>query len=402
VVIDPKGLILTQYLVVKPGETHFVTTSQGDRIPAEIVGADPRSGLAILRARSDKLKAVELGRAEDLKKGNLVVAIGNPYALESDGQATASYGMVSNLARKAPVGENLNETTKTEPTGQQGYATTLHHYGTLIQTDAKLGWNASGGALVTLDGKLVGLTTSVATIAGHEAPAGYAIPIDKTMRRVIDTLKEGREVEYGLLGIGFQPTAVSRLSDGAPGILVDSVYRGSAADRAGLRPGDIVAEIDGQPTANADRLQLLIGSLSPQDETHLVYERAGALEETSVRLDKIHVPGEKVVTTRPPGWQGIHIDFATAIETPLLNAASAPQGLIDSSGCVAVVDVDKDSLSWKQGVRPGMFISHVAGKRVSTPQEFRDAVREADGSVKLRFTPGNSPENAQPVAPLSE
>ncbi|TWT33446.1 putative periplasmic serine endoprotease DegP-like precursor [Posidoniimonas corsicana] len=394
VVISADGLILTQYLVVKPGELHFVTTIEGEQLPAEIVGADPRSSLAVLRVRSDKLKPVEIGRAEQLKKGSLVIAVGNPFAIESDGQPTVSYGMVSNLAQKAPGGENLNNTKRTD-----SFRTTLHHLGTLIQTDAKLGWNASGGALVDLEGRLVGLTTSVASIAGHEQPAGYAIPMNEVMRRIIDDLSAGREVEYGLLGIGFQPDELSFAGGDTPGVVVDRVYEGSAAARAGLQKFDVVLAIAGQQLEGTDQLQLVVGGLAPGVETPLTYARQGRTTETTVRLDKIFVPGEKVVTSPRPAWQGIHVDYATAVDTDLLSQAGA-QGYIDQEGCVAVVDVDEDSVSWRQGVRPGMFISHVSGQRVASPEEFRQAVRQAGGSVKLRFTPGNSPENARPVGAL--
>lgn len=397
VVIDASGLVLTQYLVVKPGDRHTVATITGERLPAEIVGADPRSGLAVLRVRSDKLKPIEFGQAEDLRKGNLVVVVGNPYSLETDGQPTASYGVVSNTSRKAPNGENLNDASRIDlETGQRAFRTTLHHFGTLIQTDARLGWNASGGAMVTLDGKLVGLTTTVATIAGHEQPAGYAIPINSMMRRIIATLKEGREVEYGLLGIRFQPNAATQMSTGAMGVAVWRVYPGSAANRAGLQTGDLIAEVDGQPTPSPEHLQLAVGSLPPGEEKLVVYERSGQRREATVRLDKIFVTGNKVITNRPPAWQGIRVDFATATESSdILDAAL--QKLLDPQGCVAVVEVEEGSVSWQRGVRPGMFISHVSGQRVATPQQFRDAVRKAGGSVKLRFTPGASPKDAHPV-----
>ncbi|TWT77374.1 putative periplasmic serine endoprotease DegP-like precursor [Posidoniimonas polymericola] len=391
VVIDASGLILTQYLVVKPGDRHFVTTTAGDELPAEIVGADPRSGLAVLRARTDKLQPLKFGQAEDLRKGNLVIAVGNPFAIESDGQPSVSYGMVSNLAQKAPGGENLNDTERGDE-----YRTTLHHLGTLIQTDAKLGWNASGGALVNLQGELIGLITSVASIAGHEQPAGYAIPINKVMRRVIEDLCAGREVEYGLLGIGFEPDHLVAVGSGIQGVVVNHVYEGSAADRAGLRKTDVVVAIDGEDLDGSDELQLVVGGLAPGVETPLAYLRDGRRNNTTVRLDKIYVPGEKVVTSPRPAWQGMHVDYATAVDTTLLAQASS-QGHIDRDGCVAVVEVDEGSVSWRQGIRPGMFISHVSGQRVSNPEEFREAVQQAGDSVRLRFTPGNTPQNAKPV-----
>jgi serine protease Do len=179
-----------------------------------------------------------LGDAAKLRKGQFVIAIGNPYAVATDGQPTASWGIVTNLARKAPPNFNFNDAPG--PLGD--YRTTLHHLGTLIQTDARLGWSAGGGALVNLHGELVGLTTTAATIAGHEQPAGYAIPINATFRRIIDELKAGREIEYGMLGVSFN-TRLESTANSPSEVAIADVFPGSPADRAGLVRGDVVTHI---------------------------------------------------------------------------------------------------------------------------------------------------------------
>src|SRR5258705_9237173 len=167
-------------------------------VPATAPKALPlnRGGVPPKNIAPDSFPTIRLGDAATLHKGQFVVAIGNPYAIQTDGQPTASWGIITNLARKAPSGTNLNDA----PGPADDYRTTLHHLGTLIQTDAKLGFTAAGGALLNLRGELIGLTTTAATIAGHEQPAGYAIPINAATRRIIETLKQGREVEYGMFG----------------------------------------------------------------------------------------------------------------------------------------------------------------------------------------------------------
>jgi S1-C subfamily serine protease len=397
VIIDPAGLVLTEYLAVREGEQHTVTTVDGKTYPATIKAADPRSGLAVLAvsmqagvapraanqsdlAATGQLKPIPFGDAAQLRKGQFVIAIGNPYAIRSDGEPTASWGIVSNLARKAPAGTNLNDT----PGPNNDYRTTVHHLGTLIQTDAKLGWSAGGGALVDLQGRLVGLTTTIATIAGHEQPAGYAIPIDEPTRRIIDTLKQGREVEYGLLGIGFQPPnpAAPSISRGA---IVQQVYPGGPAARVKLQTGDIITRVADHEIADPDELQLAVSRSAPSQQVRIDYLRNGHEASSEVTLSKLPIPGKKIVTDEPPRWRGVRVDYAMAVDAMIL-ALDAGSTAIDPEGCVVVSDVTTGSPAWNAGIRSGMFISHVNDRRVSAPNEFRTAVQNATGNVEVRLT----------------
>lgn len=396
VIIDPAGLVLTEYLAVREGEAHRVTTVDGQQYPATIRAADPRSGLAVLAIDSPAsaeqqpstaapttgtaFPFIQFGSAEALRKGQFVIVIGNPFAIASDGQPAACLGSVANLARKAPTGANLNNAA-----GPQGdFRTTLHHLGTLIQTDAKLGWSAGGGALINLQGELVGLTTTVATIAGHEQPAGYAIPINATMRRVIDTLKAGREVEYGMLGVTF------RAGDGAfdgrhtPPI-IDAVFPGSPADRAGLQARDIVTHVGGERTDSIDALQLAVSALPPAAQVAVGVERNGVARTSQVTLAKLAVAGKSIATALADPWHGIRVDYATALDATALMTAIENKSY-DPAGCVLVIDVEPESRAWRAGVRTGKFISHVGGRRVTTPDEFHAAARAMGNQFDVRMT----------------
>jgi S1-C subfamily serine protease len=402
VMIDRAGLVLTQYLAVREGDEHTVTTIDGSRYAASIRAADPRSGLAVLTiakplqrpgnapsAASGSFPALPIPETPILRKGQFVIAVGNPYAIETDGQPTASWGTITNLARKAPPGANLNAA----PGPYGDYRTTLHHLGTLIQTDAKLGWSAGGGALVNLRGELVGITTTVATIAGHEQPAAYAIPTGGVFRRIIETLKEGREVEYGMLGIGFAQPQIESLPDRAPALSIAQVYPGSPAARAGLQSGDVLTHIADQPVPDIDTVQLLVSSLPPSSTMPVRYERRGRAGKTTVTLAKLAVAGKTIAAVRPDAWLGIRVDYATALEAASL-AQAISSGAYDAQGCVLVSGVEPESVAWRAGVRPGMFISHVGGKRVATPGEFLAAARNIGNRLDVRLT--------QPLTPTSE
>src|SRR3972149_8527359 len=153
VVVDRQGLILTAYHVLGEESDYYVPTHDGKVFLAKIKGADPRSDLAVLAIQAADLEPIPFGEASTLKRGQFVIALGNPYAIARDGQVSASWGIVANLARKAPPVPD-----ESQPTGKS----TLHHFGTLIQTDAKLNLGTSGGPLLNLKGEMVGLTPALA------------------------------------------------------------------------------------------------------------------------------------------------------------------------------------------------------------------------------------------------
>jgi serine protease Do len=402
VIIDRTGLVLTHYLAVHEGDQHTVTTIDRTTYPATIRAADPRSGLAILAidpkasplkrggapqkpTAPDGFPTIKLGDAASARKGQFVIAIGNPYAIQTDGQPTASWGIITNLARKAPSGTNLNDAPG--PAGD--FRTTLHHLGTLIQTDAKLGFSAAGGALLNLRGELIGLTTTAATIAGHEQPAGYAIPINGTTRRIIDTLNQGREVEYGMLGVGFGHLSMETPIASGSRLALVRVFAGGPAARAGLASGDVVTRVADEPVTDVDAVQLAISKLPPSTVTTVEYIRGGRPATTSVTLAKLAVAGKKIASVRPDAWRGLRVDYATALEVAEL-AQAFSGGAVDPEGCVLVAEVEEKSVAWNAGVRKGMFISHVGGKRVTTPAEFHAAAQTVGEKFDVRLT--------QPVA----
>jgi S1-C subfamily serine protease len=371
VVIDRRGLILTQYHLLKQGDDHWVTTADRRVLPAKIKGADPRSGLAVLSVEASDLAPISLGDATKLRKGHLVIALGNPYAIARDGQVSASWGIVSNLGRKAgPVASD-------DP---RDVRPTLHHFGTLIQTDAKLNLGTSGGALINLRGEMVGLTTSMAATAGFEMAAGYAVPIDPAFLRVIQILKEGREVEYGLLGI--QPRNLPA-GPGEGGMLVAHVLPGTPADDAGLDVGDVVTHVNGRAVNDADGLMLEIGQQPVDAWVKLNYLRGGRPRLASVQLTKYPVRGEQIVTNRPAAWRGVEVDYATTAEN---YDTQARLGLIDYDGCVVIRGVERDSPAWREGLRPNMFIRQAAGVRIRRPSEFYAAVGRNNGPIRIELT----------------
>jgi serine protease Do len=388
VVIDQQGLILTQQHLLRAGDTHWVTTADRRVLKATIKAADPRSGLAVLSVEANDLVPMPLGNAEDVRKGQFVVALGNPYAIARDGQASASWGIVANVARKAAPAPADRSAADAQDT--------LHHFGTLIQTDARLNVGTSGGALVNLRGEMIGLTTSLAAIAGYEQSAGYAVPVDDTFRRVIQTLMEGREVEYGFLGISPQNLPPRDARFGKAGMLVADVVEGTPAAAAGLQAGDVITHVDDQPVFGRDGLMLQVGKQPAGEVVRLRYVRNERVGEVEVELAKNAVSDGMIATQKPPAWRGLRVDYTTALSQYVEHLRL---GDVDPQGCVAISDVEEGSPAWQQGLRPRMFISHVNDTRVRRPSDFREAVTGQGGPVRLRLTTAADDQPVRVIPP---
>lgn len=395
VVVDPSGLVLTNYHVVRETTTDpdeikksllYVTVPGGIGFYASIWAADPTSDLAVLRLEPREgqpvpdLKPIRMGDGSSLKKGQLVLALGNPYNIARDGSPSVSWGIVSNIARKSWPGPVRPETRR-EPRD-------LHRFGTLLQTDARLNLGTSGGALVNLRGEMIGLTTSLAAIAGYEQSAGYAIPMTAPILRIIETLKGGREVEYGFLGVdvGRRQANLAQPAAGSQGVLIKDVWPGTPAHRAGLLPGDRIVSLGGETVNERDDLFLAAATQLLGKPTSMVVLRNNRSVEVNVELTKFPVEPGVIASVQPEPWRGIRIDHPTAREDVFKNTSGSPalqQAL--QQGCVLVTSVLPGSPAANAGVEEEDLITHVNGKRVRTPAEFYEAVKGLRGTIDLRL-----------------
>ncbi len=373
IVVDRGGLILTACHVLAEQSEYYVTTHDRKVYQAWVKAADPRSDLAVLSIDASNLAPIELGEAATLKKGHIVVALGNPYAIARDGQASAAWGIVSNLSRKAPPIPGV------PPAASRP---TLHHFGALIQTDAKLNLGTSGGPLLNLDGQMVGLCVAMAATTGYDKGAGYAIAVDDTFRRALQLLKQGREVEYALLGVHPGNLRPQEVLDGLHGARIESVEPGTPAARLGLKPGDVVTSVNRRPIHEADGLVLEVGRLPVEAVARLDVVRDGRTRPVEVVLTKYPVRGQKIVTRRSPGWRGIRVEYPTAV---LPDDPSAPPIDCPFDAGVIVTEVVQSSPAWEAGLRQGDRITHVATTPTRTPRAFHEAVTGRNGPVRLRL-----------------
>jgi S1-C subfamily serine protease len=263
VVFTGDGFLLTNAHVVGRATSGTASFSDGTSVPFRVVGADPLSDLAVLRANGPTPEPAELGEADKLVVGQLVVAVGNPLGLA--GSVTA--GVVSALGRSLPARGSVIED--------------------VIQTDAALNPGNSGGALADADARVVGINTAVAGVG-----LGLAVPINDTTRRIISALMRDGRVRRAYLGLAMMPGPVpanwrERLGR-TTGLLVAQVVSGGPADRAGLRPGDLLLTAGGQPVRTSQDLQRLMFAEAIGKPLAITVMRNGAL------VDVIAEPSELV------------------------------------------------------------------------------------------------------------
>ena len=238
---------------------------------------------------------------------------------------------------------------------------------------------------MNLRGELIGLTTTAATIAGHEQPAGYAIPINATIRRIIDTLKQGREVEYGMLGVGFgQLSLESPIATGSR-LTLAQVFPGGPAARAGLAAGDIVTRVAERTRDRCRRRPIgrQHAAAVHRDESRLRPRRPACHDERHAREAG---SGRQENRNRAAGRLARH---SRRLRDSTRGRRIDPSRLVprlDPEGCVLVAEVEEKSVAWNAGVRKGMFISHVGGKRVTTPAEFQAAAQTVGDKFDIRLT----------------
>jgi S1-C subfamily serine protease len=265
VVFTPDGFLLTNAHVVGRATGGTAAFADGTSAPFRVVGADPLSDLAVLRATGDTPEPAELGEADELVVGQLVVAVGNPLGLA--GSVTA--GVVSALGRSLPA-------------GQHGLIEDV------IQTDAALNPGNSGGALADARARVVGINTAVAGVG-----LGLAVPVNSTTRRIVSALMREGRVHRAYLGVVVAPAPVApawrpRLGGRSTGLRVASVVAGGPADRAGLRAGDLLLTVGGHEVATAQDLQRLMFAQSIGRPLAITVMRNGAL------VDVIAEPSELV------------------------------------------------------------------------------------------------------------
>ncbi len=264
VIVSADGYILTNFHVIESADDIQVSLNDGKTYKATTVGTDPESDLAVLRITAQDLPAITFGQMENLRVGDVVLAIGNHFGV---GQ-TVTMGIVSALGR-SHLGINTFEN--------------------FIQTDAAINPGNSGGALVDVAGNLVGINTAIYSRTGGNHGIGFAIPVSSA-RSIMEQIIASGAVTRGWIGVEAQEIT-SELADSfnlpdTAGALIAGVVRGSPADRAGIRPGDVLWSINGTTVTDPQVMLDLIAGLAPESEARFRLRRDTSIQELPIRIGK--------------------------------------------------------------------------------------------------------------------
>ncbi len=341
VLVSPEGYALTNSHVVQRGARFRVGLLDGRELPAKVVGTDPATDIAVLKVQSpDKLPFLPPGRSDDLMIGETVVAIGNPFGLAH----TVTTGVISATRRNVESGDR-----------------SLFD---VVQTDASINPGNSGGPLINIQGQLVGINTAI--LGERSAGIGFAVPIDRAVRVAEDLIRHG-QVREGWIGLSVtdRPAPGSDvINERRVRVAVTGVEAGSPAQGAGLRKGDVVESVDGQPVGSAAEYRFRVRDVPIGGQTRLGILRDKARLAVSAKAVELSIDRVDALVLR-----------STGIEL----------GERRSGGQAAVVvrSVRRGSPAARMGVESGDFIREVNSREVSSLSEFRRAAQRAQRSGQL-------------------
>jgi len=350
IIIDAKnGYILTNHHVIADGIDISVTLHDRRQLTAKIIGSDEGTDIALLQVEAKGLVALPIGDSNELRVGDYVFAVGSPFGL----QKTVTSGIVSAVGRS---GGGIEE------------------YEDFIQTDASINPGNSGGPLVNLKGELVGVNTAILGPSGGNVGIGFAVPTSM-VQGVVAQLSEFGEVRRGRIGVAISdltPEIATNLGiDRTEGALVSSVEKGTPADQAGIRAGDVAIEMDGKPLRGSSDLRNRIGMLTVGTQVNLTVLRDGKKRTFAVAIGK----SPTATLARLPDRQAL--EGASFSGTARGNATG-----------VTVTEVQRGSPAERSGLEAGDIITEVNRKPVKNLEEFQTAMDESKRSTVLRVQRG--------------
>jgi Do/DeqQ family serine protease len=352
VIVSTDGYILTNNHVIDSADQIRVEMPDRRTFDAKLVGADPASDLAVLRIKASDLKVLPLGDSDRVRVGDVVLALGNPLGV---GQ-TVTMGIVSAKGRQTGVGDGS--------------------YESFLQTDAPINRGNSGGALVNLNGELVGINSQILSPSGGNIGVGFAIPANMA-RNVMGQLIKGGTVHRSKLGVAVQPVtadlAASLGLDTVSGAIVGQVESGSPAEAAGLRQGDVIVALNGNEVVDSNALRNDIAAMTPGSKASLTVLRDGEKKTVDVTVT------EREPAAAAGGENGEHPSkgrYGLSVQPVTPDLAEQLQLPRDTKG-LAIMDIDPSGPAAEAGLQQGDVIQTVNGKAVKSAADLKAALDAA-------------------------
>lgn len=357
VILTADGYIVTNNHVVKSAEEINITLFDGRSYPAKVVGSDPQTDLALLKINEKGLSFISFGESDTIEVGEWVVAVGNPFNLAS----TVTAGIVSAKAR------NINILS------DQGAIESF------IQTDAAVNPGNSGGALVTLEGKLIGINTAIATPTGTYTGYAFAIPVD-IVKKVTNDLMNFGYVQRGILGISIRDlnsTIAKEINiNRANGVYVDSVLTNGAAKEAGVRNKDVIISIDGIETVTASKLQEVVMRKRPGEKVKITLIRNGKDKKEFIATLKKYEETPRVTTKQ-------NVDLLKDLGIEIAEISKEDQKIYNVKSGIKITKLTEGKLKSFTDIREGFVITSVNRRPVYTVRSFIEAVSAQPGGIML-------------------
>lgn len=375
-IIDASGIIITNHHVIDKADEVTVTLSDGTELDAEVIGADPRTDIAVLKVEPEEpLPAVQWANSDQVRVGEWVIAVGNPFGLGG----TVTAGIVSALGRDIGAG----------------------YYDDFIQTDAPINQGNSGGPLFNMAGEVIGINSVIISRGGGNVGIGFSIPSNMAERVVADLQEHGR-VRRGWLGVGIQPVdeeiAESVALEEAEGVMISNVMEGYPAEEAGMISGDVVLKFAGEDTPDTRTLLRAVADTPAGTEVEVVVWRDG--EEVTLNVTVAEMPEDvdssSSVANNEGGEEGEE-DMLEALGMTMMALTDDIRSRFnieeDATGII-VAQVDRTSDAAAKGLRRGDLIVRIGGKTVETVAAIKDGITaaEEDGkpSVLLQINRGGN------------
>jgi len=353
VFIKPQGYIVTNNHVIKEADEIIVKLNDNREYTAKLVGADPSTDIAVLKVDGEDLPFVEYGNSDDLRLGEWVLAVGNPFNLTS----TVTAGIVSAKARNLGI---LDDSYRIE---------------SFIQTDAALNPGNSGGALVNIKGELVGINTAIISPSGGYSGNSFAVPVS-IVKKVVEDLIEYGTVQRAILGISIKDmnaelakeTGMEKIT----GVYIDAVMDDGAASASGIKKGDVILSINSVAVASTSELQEQISKYRPNQVIKVAVHREGKIKEMDVRLKNLYGDTSIVKSDEGMNLLGAVLRQAKPEE---LSKLKLNNGLV-------VTEV-KPGKFLKAGIEKGFIITRLNSKPVRTLSELKEIIERTKGGIYI-------------------